>query len=219
MTNKQPVKDLQAPLKELHKLFNKANEELYGGSLPNVVITIQSKGKTNSLGWFTINPAWVVGDDSELHEINMSSESLKREFNEIAKTLLHEMVHLHCHVNEIKDVSRNYTYHNKRFKEQSELHGLKYKYDAPDPKIGYSAMQLTLETIEKIDTWGIDKEVFQLARKEFGNVAPKKKSNVIKWHCPKCGDIVRSSKPTVKIICANDNDGTTEPCYTFFERG
>jgi hypothetical protein len=29
MSTKQPIKDLQAPLKELHKLFDKANEVIY----------------------------------------------------------------------------------------------------------------------------------------------------------------------------------------------
>lgn len=212
----QTIKDLQAPLKELHRLFDKANAELYGNQLPGVVITIQSRGKTNSLGWFTVNPAWVVGDESELHEINLSSESMKRSFEEIATTLLHEMIHLHCHINGIKDTSRGNTYHNKRFKQQAELHGMEYIHDGPDQKIGYSAVTLTDETVKQIDTWGIDKDVFQLARKDFSGSPAKKKTNIIKWYCPSCNDTVRSSKASVKIMCVNDDDGTRKPCLQMF---
>ena len=216
-TNKKEVKDLQAPLNELHKLFDKANKELYNNELPNVVITIQSAGKTKSLGWFTVNPMWMVGDDSELHEINLSSEALKRDFVDIATTLLHEMIHLYCSVNGIKDTSRNYTYHNKRFKAEAEKHGMQYTHDGPDEKIGYSAVTLTQETIKKINKWGIKKEVFQLARKALGGTPQKKKTNIIKWVCPSCGDTVRSSKPSVRMVCVNDDEGMREPCMKMFQ--
>jgi hypothetical protein len=127
------------------------------------------------------------------------------------------MIHLHCHINEIKDTSRGYTYHNKQFKKQAELHGMEYTHDGPDPKIGYSAITLKADTIKMINKWGINKHVFQLARKEeMGGAKEKTKSNIIKWHCPTCGDIVRSSKSSVKIMCMNDDDGNREPCMEMF---
>lgn len=38
--------------------------------------------------------------------------------------MLHEMVHLYCREHGIKEVSRGGSYHNKRFKEIAEAHGL-----------------------------------------------------------------------------------------------
>ena len=58
------------------------------------------------------------------YEINISSATLDRPIEETASTLLHEMVHEYCMETGIKDTSNNGVYHNRRFKEQAEAHGL-----------------------------------------------------------------------------------------------
>lgn len=193
--------NLTATLQELHKIFNFLNEEFYNNSLPDVVITIQSKGNTNALGWFTPSKIWEDGSEGK-HEINITAESLKRDFIDIVRTLHHEMIHLYCHVNEIKDVSRGNTYHNTKFKTASEQHGFYYKEDAYNSKVGWAFSRLTDDTIDKIKQFNIDANVFKISRIELGigEDNPKKKSNIIKWICG-CGQIVRTSKDGLRALC------------------
>lgn len=199
--NNHNNKNLTATLTELHKIFDCLNNEFYKGELPQVIITIQSKGKTNALGWFTPSKIWEDGSEGK-HEINITAESLKRDYIDIVRTLHHEMIHLYCHVNEIKDVSRGNTYHNTKFKNVSLEHGFYYKEDAYNNKIGWSASSLTPESIERIHTFNINKDVFKISRAETGTGADKKKkkSNIIKWVCG-CGQIIRTSKDGLRCLC------------------
>lgn len=52
----------------------------------------------------------------------MCAEYMRRSFEEICGTLLHEMAHLYNLINGIKDCNK--LYHNKKFKEAAEAHGL-----------------------------------------------------------------------------------------------
>lgn len=197
-------KNLSVVIKELHKAFDCLNKEFYNNSLPQVIITIQSKGKRNSLGWFTTGKVWEDGKQ-EKHEINISAEYANRDFMEIMKTLHHEMIHLYCAVNNIKDTSRGGSYHNNNFKRVSEEHGFYYKENAFDKRAGWTFSSLTDESIDRINSFGLNKEVFSLKRYDFsasGEQKEKKKSNIIKWQCG-CGQIVRSSKDGLNIICGD----------------
>lgn len=200
-TKKQP-QNLTVILQELHKAFNCLNNEFYRGELPEVIITIQSKGKTNALAWFTPSKVWEDGAEGK-HEINITAESLKRDYIDIMRSLHHEMIHLYCHVNEIKDVSRGNAYHNTKFKRASEEHGFEYKEDAYDKKVGWSFSSLTEETKERIFKFDVDQSVFKISRADMnllGEDKPKKKSNIIKWTCG-CGQIVRTSKDGLRMLC------------------
>ena len=203
-------KNLTVILQELHKAFDCLNNAFYQGELPSVIITIQSKGKSNSNGWFTPAKIWSDGTEQK-HEINITAESLKRDYIDIIRTLHHEMIHLYCHVNEIKDVSRGNTYHNTRFKKACEQHGFEYKEDAYDKKYGWTYASLTEETIEIINKFPVNYDVFKLHRAETLQLdeKPKKKSSTIKWVCG-CGVIVRSTKDGLNLFCGD--------CGTKFEK-
>ena len=209
-TQNTQEKNLSLVIKELHKAFDCLNKEFYKNELPKVIITIQSKGKRNALGWFTTGKVWEDGTQSK-HEINISAEYVDREFIDIMKTMHHEMIHLYCTVNNVKDTSRNGTYHNANFKRVSEEHGFYYREDAFDKKYGWTFSTLTDETVNKIEKFGLDKTVFSLKRHDFGATGDKekKKSNIIKWQCG-CGQIVRSSKDGLNIFCGD--------CGTKFEK-
>lgn len=202
MNNTQD-RNLGIVINELHKAFNCLNKEFYNNSLPQVIITIQSKGKRDALGWFTVGKVWDDGTQ-DMHEINISAEYADRDFMDIMRTLHHEMIHLFCAENNIKDTSRGGSYHNKNFKAVSENHGFYYPDDAFDKKYGWTFSQLTDETKEKIESFDIDKSVFSLKRADMSenNDGTKKKSNIIKWQCP-CGNIIRSSKEGLNIICGD----------------
>ncbi len=187
---------------ELHKAYDLFNTVYYGGKLPDVAIVVQTKGKSNAYGWFTTNEIWVDKEnDIKKYEITITAEHVNRDYIEVMRTLHHEMIHLYCAVNGIKDTSRGGTYHNKKFKKASEDHGFYYPDDAYDDKIGWSFSKLKPETVAIIESWGINPKAFRLGRLDFGEAGKeKKKSNIIKWVCP-CGTIVRSSKPDINIAC------------------
>ena len=74
---------LSITLNELHKLFDNLNQEFFQSKLPQCIITIQAKGKTGAYGWFTPAKVWNVGENNK-HEINITSESLSRDYIDIA---------------------------------------------------------------------------------------------------------------------------------------
>ena len=204
---------LSVTLNELHKLFNNLNQEFFKNELPECIITIQAKGNTGALGWFTPAKVWNVGDINK-HEINITAELLKHEYIDVAKTMLHEMVHLYCNTNNIKDTSRGTSYHNSRFKEESINHGFYYKEDAYDKKYGWTYSTLTEESINKISKFKVNKKALRrINRIDIEGAedpkGEKKSSNIIKWTCD-CGDIIRSSKEDINAICGK--------CYTPFKR-
>lgn len=198
-------KNLSNTIKELHRLYAYINNNKFDGQLPEVILTVQSKGKTNAYGWFSVNKVWEHGQDRK-HEINISAESINRGYIEVARTLWHEMIHLYCAENEIKDCSRGGTYHNKRFKQVSEQYGFYYPDDAYSDKYGWSFSRLTDESIEFLERHNIDGDIFAINRIDLtvgkDGEEKKKKTNSIKWVCG-CGNIVRSTKENLRIICAD----------------
>ena len=115
------MNSIRPAIEELERMFN-AFVPLFGQEMPLPVITIQSKGRTEALGWHCQN-SWQNGDPDKLTEINLCAEHLGRPVEEIAETLLHEMVH---HANSLDGVSdcTSRQYHNKHFKTRCERIGL-----------------------------------------------------------------------------------------------
>src|SRR5690554_5393873 len=126
--------------KELHKAYDLINKRFFNNELPVVAITIQSSGTRKlSMGWCTTKEIW--GDKEgkyKMYEINLTPEFLDLNFHETMDTLMHEMVHLYNIINNVQDVSRGGTYHNKKFKEESEKRGFYYESNEPDKKYGWT---------------------------------------------------------------------------------
>ena len=90
----------------LEEAYQALNVRFFQGTLPPVVITIQSSPK--AYGHYTTWDAWHEGKEG-YREINIGAETLDRPVSEIMSTMTHEMVHHYCAVNNIKDTSRNGT--------------------------------------------------------------------------------------------------------------
>lgn len=202
---------------ELYRSYDIINKHFFNSELPVIAITIQSDNRrTTTMGWCTTKEVW--GDKKgkiKMYEINLTPEFLDYDFYETMDTLMHEMVHLYNKIKGVKDTSRNNTYHNKNFKNESIKRGFYYKEDKPNAQYGWSFSRLTDETKKKLDTLGIKKEIFTIARKTgnyFTNIEmgidpseeeTKKKGNSYKWVCPSCQAIVRSTKSEMNIICGD----------------
>lgn len=211
------ISNIKVATDELHKAFALLNQTFFDNELPEPAITIQTSGKRLAMGWCTTREIWHDKEGKiKKYELNISAEYLNIDFLETMDTIMHEMVHLYNLVNGIQDCSRGGTYHNKKFKAESERRGF-YFPNPPHPVYGWSFSRLTDETKEIISKLGINEDAFKIARnkellvtnedndegKANGTKKGRRKSNSYKWICESCGLIVRSTKENVRIMCGD----------------
>ena len=202
----------------LEKAFNCFNEIYYQDSLPKTVITIQSSPQ--KYGYITVYKVWKDEKDS-YHEINIGAEYLSRPIEEVMATLMHEMVHLYCMVNNIKDTSNGGRYHNKKFKEEAEKRDLKIEYSK---YVGYSITSPTDRFIQVMQENELYTGISHFRTTGSRFIAPpvggdnngigggnpgKKKTSTRKYICNSCGTSVRATKD-VNIICGDCLDVMTK---------
>ena len=106
----------------LNKVFDLLNDEFFESQLSRPTITIQSTPK--AYGHFSLREDTWVSKLGGTHEINIGAGTLARPIEEVAATLLHEMVHYHNYLHGVQDCSRGNTYHNRKFKDAAEERGL-----------------------------------------------------------------------------------------------
>ena len=210
---KQTVKTSRAA-GQLEKMFRVLNQHSVEGKLPEPIVSL--KKTPSAYGHITCAKVWQAGVESK-YEINISSATLNRPIEDTTATLLHEMVHEHCLESGIKDTSNNGVYHNRRFKEQAEAHGLivehheKYGWTITSPSEallefiidqGWEAIQMG-ERLAWTDMTGTGNGSKAPGSSETGAPRPPRaKSSTRRWICPKCGTIIRSTKE-VRVICAD----------------
>jgi len=184
-TKKPEPVSIRPALGELEKLFN-LFAPLFPEPLTAPIITIQTRGRKNALGWYKPQ-TWQNGGRDTLPELNISAESLARGVPEIADTVLHEMVHHWNRLHGIKDCSGN-QYHSKKFKAGCDLVGLKCEKMEGH---GWAATSLSDKQRAIVKKAGIKDEAFHLFRlADHGGKGPG--SRMKKWTCP-CGTIIRAA--------------------------
>lgn len=208
---KAPTNYVEA-VQYLYFLFDKVNEKWFDGErVTKPTITVQST--VRAYGHITTNTVWSETEKGKKvfkHELNMGADYLNRPIAETVATLIHEMTHLYNIEHDIKDTSNNNVYHNKKFKAEAEKHGIIISHR---PTIGFSHT----EPSEELKKWCKAERLkdFKVTRNqgfaipktpkggddndngdngETPKVPKKPKSNSIKWQCPKCKSIVRSTK-------------------------
>lgn len=202
-------------LSELEKLYVIMNDHFFYGDLPNVIITMNpSKSaarKTSAIyGWCTTKKIWSnLQSNQSFYEISISPEFIDRSILDIASTLLHEMTHLYNIINDIKDCSRNGTYHNKKFKATALDHGLsvrhsqRYGWNETDLKADSSIFisSLSVQLLPLVRKVVMDEDIDE----EDKNDKPKKKKkNGIYYYCERCNLIV-ATKKKANLICGDCN--------------
>ena len=192
----------------LNKVFDLLNAEYFESALSRPTITIQSTPR--AYGHFSLREDTWISKLGKTHEINIGAGTLARPIEEVAATLLHEMVHYYNFVNGVQDCSRNGTYHNRIFKKAAEARGLIVQHSE---KYGWSHTSPSDELLEFV----LDNDLTDILinRNEFssfqitgtgthsgtpiGTTVPKKSSSR-KYICPCCGMSVRATKE-VNIAC------------------
>lgn len=189
----------------LNKVFDLLNAEFFENALSRPTITIQSTPK--AYGHFSLREDTWISTLGGTHEINIGAGTLARPIEEVAATLLHEMVHYYNYQQGIQDCSRGNTYHNRRFKEAAESHGLLVRHH---DKYGWtltSPSDRLLEVILKYDLSDIllsrnEYSGFSIAgtgSTDFGSATPRKSSSR-KYACPCCGMSIRATR-SVNVAC------------------
>ena len=192
----------------LNKMFDLLNAEFFEGVLSRPTITIHSTPR--AYGHFSLRADTWVSKLGGTHEINVGAGTLARPIEEVAATLLHEMVHYYNYVCGVQDCSRGNTYHNRKFKEAAEAHGLIVQHSE---KYGWSHTAPSDELLDFVLENGLTDIL--ISRNEFsgfqiggtgthsgtptGTAIPKRSSSR-KYICPCCGMSVRATK-AVNIGC------------------
>jgi hypothetical protein len=202
-------------------MFDLFNDHFYNGELARPAITVSPDGGHGAYGWCSVYEIW-QGNGAAYREINICAEYIDRPINEVAATMLHEMAHLYDLTNDIKDVSNNGYYHNLKFKETAETHGLHIEKHAT---YGWTITTLTEETAAWLAAQP-GMENITASRKTFLQVTIKgdgdddgegattattikggrqtSKNRSIKYVCPECGAIIRATKQ-VNVVCGDCN--------------
>ena len=197
----------------LNKVFKAINTEYYNNELEMPTITIQST--VGAYGHVTTSKVWKTESGNESYELNLGADYLSRPIEQVVSTLIHESVHLYCLQNGIKDTSNRGVYHNKTFKQIAESKGLSI---SRHERYGWTVTEPTEETIDFcIRNDLTDIKVTRntgfmftgIGTGKNGNGNPTgpapKKSSSIKWICPCCGNIARTTK-MMNIICGDCNE-------------
>jgi hypothetical protein len=210
--NMKQTTNMSRVIGQLQTIARKLNTDWFNNELDmeHVIWTVQSTPK--AYGHFTPYLSYRVHSkegEKEAVEINIGAGTLDRDIISVISTMLHEMTHYYNWAKGVQDCSRGGTYHNKKFKNEAEKHGLIIEYDS---RIGWSLTSAT----EKLVDWVIFNEIeeFRLGRNEFdspvtvggnglkGGANPIKKNNSIKMVCPCCNAIARVTKAT-NLICGD----------------
>ena len=210
------VSEIVAKAEEMFNLFN---HYFYNDELTRPAITVSPDGGRGAYGWCSVYEIWQASGEA-YREINICAEYIDRPISEVAATMLHEMAHLYNLVNGIKDVSNNGYYHNKKFKDTAEAHGLHIENHAT---YGWTVTTLTEETAEwlaqqpgmqdipasrktllHIKTKTDDTEDGEETTTTIKGGRQTSKNRSIKYVCPHCGAIIRATRE-VNVVCGDCN--------------
>lgn len=196
----------------LTKIYNLANEDFFGGELPEVALTVQEN--LGTYGHVSVSDTWFTTDGKGMRELNISAQHLTRPIENVVSTILHECSHVYNMEHGIKDTSGYY--HNKKFKKTAEeIAGLVITCDSrygwtitePGERVIEFCIRHELEDIQigKGMDWSM---FFTGGNGSAPTVTPKtpkitKKGNSIKWVCPCCGQIIRSTKDNINVVCGD----------------
>lgn len=198
----------------LNKVFKRINSEYFDNELEMPTITIQST--VGAYGHVTTSKVWKTESGKASYELNIGADYLDRPIENIVATLIHEGCHLYAMQNGIKDTSNRGVYHNKRFKALAEDRGLiiekhsRYGWTITTPSEATINFCIDNDLQEVLITRHTGITFTGVGTGKNGNGTPvkptaPKKGNSIKWICPCCGAIVRSTK-ILNIVCGDCNE-------------
>lgn len=217
MNNQPPVLDLGKPTKETYDAFQQAyevlNKSLFGGDLPNCLITLQRRKRTQ--GFFSAD-RFGREDGRASDEIALNPAHFRnRPVREVLATLAHEMVHLWQHHSGKAGRGR---YHNRQWAAKMKEIGLQptdtgeeggketgdkvHHLIVPDGRFERVANRLLARGFSI--TWTEKPHADEAARSKGGENARSKSGKRVKYVCPHedC-DQKAWAKHEANIVCGN----------------
>lgn len=182
--------------KEVEQMYNKMNSSFFLGRLPVVRVTT-SKAKIRKKYWY-------VEKKERIWNIRVHIDCLQQAINRpdvFCGQLLHQIIHIYCAENKIKETCRGEQYHNKIFAEYAEMYGIKTELVNGQ---GYVDKGLEDREAEKImgilgDISGKIASAFKEDAKLEINL-PRSNEYMIEQWCPVCHRHAKTSVNT-KLIC------------------
>ena len=196
----------------LKRIYEMINKDWFNSELPDVTISIMERAGT--YGSFSLSKLWIKGTVQQ-HEINIAAGGLNRPIENIVATIVHEACHLYCYINGIQDTSNQNVYHNRKFKEVGEQHGLiinkhsRYGWTLTEPSENLINWCL-INDLVYIDIYRLD-NIFTVGKTDGGKTGTdgntgiettKRKSSTRKYQCPRCKLSVRATKK-VNLLCGD----------------
>jgi hypothetical protein len=203
------MKPTQETYSALQTAYEHFNRELFGGALPECLITLQRKER-RVLGYFWGQRFEEIGESGQrTDEIAMNPQHFKqRGIEQVLSTLAHEMAHQwqeHCGTPSRK------AYHNREWAEKMENIGLMPSdtgkpggnrtgqkmshYVIPGGPFARACAALLSEGFRL--AWG---EIVAEVADDTGGGGGKRKGTRAKFTCPDCGANAWG-KPELRLIC------------------
>lgn len=175
--------------KILTRLYDNLNRVYYKGTLPPALIRFSFAEQ---------NVNYYLRMKNNQFCICINWKMLDCEEQELYMNMLHQMAHIYNAVHEIKDTSRYFRYHNKKWNEAVVKTGVITEHNT---KIGYYAVGIhesTMNTIKSFFDFG--KYMDLITTKE--DVGSKK---FVTYKCPRCSRLI-FAVPAVgnPVICGYD---------------
>lgn len=212
-TNK-PDTITQAEYKAFQQAYDFFNAELFAGTLPNVLVTLQRH--TKAYGYFS--PERFIGrtEKEAAHELAMNPDHFGRTDELIVSTLVHEMVHVW---QKAYGKMPRRGYHDKQWAARMKEVGL-YPSDTAQPggkETGQNMGHYIVEggpfsnAFAKLQATGF--KLRWQSRVEADPTRKAKKASKTKYACPGCG-VNAWAKPDTQLICGecyDDGEGEILP--------
>ncbi len=217
----QSMKD--AITKEQYNAFQKAydffNKELFTGSLPPVLVTLQRHAK--AYGFFSPDRFIGRGDKEAVHELALNPDHFGRTDEQILSTLVHEMVHVW---QQTHGTAPRKSYHDRQWAAKMKEVGLQPSHTGePGGK----------ETGQKVSHYVIEGGRYALAvaklkatgfalrwqsRAPEDKERQKKAASKTKYTCPRC-ELNAWAKPGAVLICGECYDDGEGEIYVMQAEG
>jgi len=194
------MNSIKPAISELERAYQ-AFKPLFPGGMPgdDPVIVIQSSRSPGLLGWLAPH-AWKNGRDDGINEITICAEHLARSVEEIAETLLHEMVHHFNNQRRVRDCSAS-QYHNRFFRDVALDVGMEVERAG---YLGWALTRLGPKALAAVQSLNLEQAAFEIFRKKREGKAPTK---MRKWSCG-----------CTTVRCATGLEAVCQGCGQRFER-